>query len=149
MWGKPNRGFMMFGGHKKHEEKHNPWQQQQQQQQQWQGYQQPYQEFYTIKGKQSGRALDISKAKESAGQTILWDIHGGDNQMFALESNGHGQVQIKNKEGHYVTVEGNNNNNQAKIIGAKNQHAAGQVFELVHVDGEENTYFIKTSFFIL
>lgn len=144
MWGGNNKGFMMFGGHKKQE--HNPWQQQNQWgNNKWGGHQsQPYQEFYTIKGKQSGRALDISKANESKGQTILWDIHGGDNQMFTIEMNGQGQCQIKNKEGAYVTVEGNNSNNQAKIVGAQNQHQPGQVFELVPVQGEEETFYIKT-----
>ncbi len=172
MWGKQNQGFGMFGGNNNHnnqnqhhqnqnqgwggnqQQQNHGWggnQQQQnqgwggnQQQNQWSSLQQPYTEWFVFKGRQSGKALDIDGGDKKHEKVILWEIHGGDNQLWTIESNGHGQCQIKSKTGTYLTVENNGSNNEVKICAKQNQHAPGQIFELVPVQGQQSTFYIKT-----
>ena len=92
-------------------------------------------QVFALKGKQSGKALDVSKAPNTKDHTIIWDYHGGDNQKFRLQQNPMGLTSIKCSDGRYLTIKGNNSDNGAKCVAEKWSGQVGQLFELIPVQG--------------
>ena len=89
-------------------------------------------QVFALKGKQSGKALEVSNTKE---HTVIRDYHGGDNQKFRLQQNPMGLTSIKCSDGRYLTIKGNNADNGAKCVAEKWSGQAGQLFELIPVQG--------------
>jgi hypothetical protein len=45
-------------------------------------------EYYAIKSKHAGKAMDVCQDVDKKGMLIIYDFYGGPNQLFMFKQNG-------------------------------------------------------------
>ena len=88
-------------------------------------FKKPYYSFRSVK---ADRVLDLAQDGDNQGSLIIWDGHGGENQMFTLKKKGDGfRIRCK-QSGRYLTVESAADG--ARVYGAAKSGQANQTFTI-------------------
>jgi hypothetical protein len=87
-------------------------------------------QFYSIKSKNGGRALDVCQDADKKGMLIIYDFYGGPNQLFMLKPNGNAVELVSKQSGKSLTIVNSSSESGALIFEEESKNLEGQLFKL-------------------
>lgn len=104
----------------------------------------PHQDHVILSKCNPNMALDCSKDPEDKHKLILWNKHGKNNQRFKFPYHNGKYMIVSQDHGQVVEVPKDSNESGKKIKAGKQSNSMGEQWEFVPVQGQPNTYFIKS-----